>query len=219
MKNKKIMDRLALLRNRMEEYGIDYYMMPTSDFHNSEYAADFFKVREYFSNFTGSNGTLVVAKEWAGMWTDGRYFIQAERETEGTGITLYRMMNEGVPAINEYLQENMQKGQCLGFDGRVISAEIGEELEADLAEKSIRFRFDQDLAEEVWTDRPQLPCHDLYVLSDELCGKSFAQKTAEVRKQMQEYKTDAYLLCKLDDIMWLSVVLNTATDPSKYPDI
>ena len=204
MKNKKIMDRLALLRNRMEEYGIDYYMMPTSDFHNSEYAADFFKVREYFSNFTGSNGTLVVAKEWAGMWTDGRYFIQAEREMEGTGITLYRMMNEGVPTINAYLRENMQNGQCLGFDGRVISAEIGEELEADLAEKSIRFRFDQDLAEEVWTDRPQLPCHDLYVLSDELCGKSFAQKTAEVRKQMQEYKTDAYLLCKLDDIMWLT---------------
>ncbi|MBP7349106.1 MAG: aminopeptidase P family N-terminal domain-containing protein [Butyrivibrio sp.] len=204
MENRKIMDRLAILRSKMEEDGIDYYMIPTSDFHNSEYAADFFKVREYFSNFTGSNGTLIVSKDWAGMWTDGRYFIQAEREMEGTGVTLYRMMDEGVPTINAYLYENMQEGQCLGFDGRVISAEIGEELENDLAEKNIRFRFDKDLAEEVWTDRPQLPCHDLYVLSDALCGKSFAQKTAEVRKQMREYKTDAYLLCKLDDIMWLT---------------
>ncbi|MCH4190866.1 MAG: aminopeptidase P family N-terminal domain-containing protein [Butyrivibrio sp.] len=204
MENRKIQERLAALRSKMNDYGIDYYMMPTSDFHNSEYAADFFKVREYFSNFTGSNGTLVVSRDWAGMWTDGRYFIQAEREMEGTGVTLYRMMDEGVPTINEYLQQNMQDGQCLGFDGRVISAEIGEELEDDLADKKITFRFDRDLAQEVWTDRPALPCHEIYVLTDELCGKSFAQKLSDVRVRMKEYRTKAYLLCKLDDIMWLT---------------
>ena len=204
MENRKIQERLAALRGKMKDYGIDYYMMPTSDFHNSEYAADFFKVREYFSNFTGSNGTLVVSGDWAGMWTDGRYFIQAEREMEGTGVTLYRMMDEGVPTINEYLQQNMQDGQCLGFDGRVIAAEIGEELEDDLAEKKITFRFDRDLAQEVWTDRPALPCHEIYVLTDELCGKSFAQKLSDVRARMKEYRTKAYLLCKLDDIMWLT---------------
>ena len=88
MENVAVKNRLSLLRAKMQEYGIDYYMMPTSDFHNSEYAADFFKAREYFTGFTGSNGTVVVSKDWAGLWTDGRYFIQAEKEIEGTGVTL-----------------------------------------------------------------------------------------------------------------------------------
>lgn len=87
MENVVIKERLAGLRESMKNSGIDYYMMPTSDFHNSEYAADFFKVREYFCGFTGSNGTLVVSQDWAGIWTDGRYFIQCAKEIEGTGVT------------------------------------------------------------------------------------------------------------------------------------
>jgi Xaa-Pro aminopeptidase len=116
MENVAVKNRLSLLRAKMQEYGIDYYMMPTSDFHNSEYAADFFKAREYFTGFTGSNGTVLVSSDWAGLWTDGRYFIQAEKEIEGTGVTLYRMGNEGVPTLSEYLKDNIKKGQVLGFD-------------------------------------------------------------------------------------------------------
>lgn len=101
-------------------------MMPTADFHNSEYVNDYFKVREYFSNFTGSNGTLLVWKDGAGLWTDGRYFIQAEAELEGTGVELFRMLQEGVPTIEEFLEQNMQQGQTLGFDGRVIAAMDGK---------------------------------------------------------------------------------------------
>ena len=188
----------------MEKEGIDYYMMPTSDFHNSEYSADFFKVREYFCGFDGSNGTLVVSQSEAGMWTDGRYFIQAENQMKGTGVTLYRMMEAGVPTISEYLKTNMKAGQTLGFDGRVISTSIGEDLEKKLSANGVTLKIDKDLADEVWTDRPSLPCHDMYVIPDELCGKSFSEKLSQVRSKMEEYGTTFHLLSKLDDIMWLT---------------
>ena len=202
--NKEIKNRLSQLRKKMKENGIDYYMIPTADFHNSEYSADYFKTREYFCGFTGSNGTLVVAKDWAGMWTDGRYFIQAEREMEGTGVTLYKMGEEGVPTITEYLLSNMTAGQVLGFDGKVVPACEGIEYEKKLKKKQVKIKYDKDLAMEVWTDRPALPCNPIYVLSDELCGKSFDEKLSDVRNFMKENEAKAYLLCKLDDICWLT---------------
>ena len=202
--NTVIRERLASLRAKMKETGIDYYMMPTSDFHNSEYSADFFKVREYFCGFDGSNGTLVVSKDFAGMWTDGRYFIQAENQMKGTGVDLYKMMEPGVPTISEFLVDNMKEGQVLGFDGRVISTSIGQDLEKKLSKVKATLKIDTDLAEEVWQERPALPCHDMYVLSDELCGKSFKEKLSDVRKKMEEEGTSAHLLSKLDDIMWLT---------------
>ncbi|WP_035780210.1 aminopeptidase P family protein [Butyrivibrio sp. LB2008] len=202
--NKIIKNRLEQLRKKMKENGIDYYMIPTSDFHNSEYAADFFKTREYFCGFDGSNGTLVVSDKEAGLWTDGRYFIQAENQLAGTGVILYKMGEEGVPSIDEYLEDKMNLGEVLGFDGRVVSAEIGEELEKRLKNKKAEFKIGKDLAEEVWTGRPALPCHDMYVLSDELCGKSFKEKLNDVRAKMKKYGTSMHLLSKLDDIMWLT---------------
>ncbi len=204
MENKVIRDRLSALRQKMSANGIDYYLMPTSDYHNSEYAADFFKVREYFCGFTGSNGTLVVSKDWAGMWTDGRYFIQAEREMKGTGVELYRMGEEGVPTITEYLVENMNPSEVLGFDGKVVPAAEGLGYEKKLAKKQVKIKYDRDLAAEVWADRPQLPCNPAYILSDELCGKSFQEKLTDIREEMAKNKAKAYLLCKLDDICWLT---------------
>ncbi len=202
--NTVIKERLSNLRKSMEKEGIDFYIMPTSDFHNSEYSADFFKVREYFCGFDGSNGTLVVSRDEAGMWTDGRYFIQAENQMKGTGVVLYRMLEPGVPTITEYLKENVKDGQTVGFDGRVIPTSFGEGLEKDLSFKKVNFKFEKDLAQEIWTDRPALPCHDMYVLSDELCGMSFAEKLALLRAKMKEYGTKVHILSKLDDIMWLT---------------
>ena len=202
--NTVIKDRLLRLREKMAEEGIDYYMMPTSDFHNSEYSADFFKVREYFCGFDGSNGTLVVSADEAGMWTDGRYFIQAENQMKGTGVVLFKMLEPGVPTITEYLLNNMKEGQVLGFDGRVVSTSIGENLEKKLSEKKVSLKYDKDLAEEVWTERPALPCHDMYVLPDDLCGMSFKEKLTVVREKMAEKGCKFYLLSKLDDIMWLT---------------
>ncbi|MCR4762571.1 MAG: aminopeptidase P family protein [Lachnospiraceae bacterium] len=201
--NDIIRERLARLRAWMARHRLDYCLFPTADFHNSEYVADFFKAREYFCGFTGSNGTLVVSNDWAGMWTDGRYFIQAEKEMAGTGVTLFRMADEGVPTINEYLKAHMRPGETLSFDGRVLSARLGLGLEEDLLPNGIRITYDTDPAEGAWPDRPALPCHDLFLVEDELAGASAADKLAQVREKMKEAGADRHLLSGLDDICWL----------------
>ncbi len=198
-----IKERLQSLREKMRENGIDYYMIPTADFHNSEYVSDYFKVREFFSNFSGSNGTLVVWQEGAGLWTDGRYFIQAEKELEGTGIKLFRMLDDGVPTIKEFLADNMKNGQVLGFDGRVLSAREGKGFENVLESKKISVRYDKDLAEQIWLDRPSFPSGNVTVLEEKYAGESIDSKISRVREKMKEDDADGFLLTKLDDIMWL----------------
>ncbi len=203
MENKVIQERIAVLRARMKAEGIDYYMIPTADFHSSEYVNDYFKVREYFCNFSGSSGTLLVWQEGAGLWTDGRYFIQAQKELEGTTVTLFRMQVEGVRTITEFLQENMKKGQTLGFDGRVISAGEGKGYEKKLAEKKIQFAYLKDLSAEIWTDRPAFPAGAVKVLDEEIAGKSFEEKRSQVMEKVEKEGADRFLLTKLDDLMWL----------------
>ncbi len=203
MENTVIQARLKALREAMAATGMDYYMMPTADFHNSEYVNKYFTVREHFCGFTGSNGTLVVWQEGAGLWTDGRYFIQAERELAGTGVELFRMRNEGVPTIEDFLKENMKEGQTLGFDGRVVATGIGLDLEKKLEEKKINIVYDRDLAGEVWTDRPELPAGDVTVLPADIVGVDYEGKLAKVKEKVQEAKAECFFLSKLDDIMWL----------------
>ncbi len=203
MENKTIQKRLATLRRVMEELHVDYYMVTTADYHNSEYVSDYFKVRKYLCGFTGSNGTLVVSQRAAGLWTDGRYFIQAEKELAGTGVSLYRMGEEGVPTIEAYLREQLQEGESLGFDGRTISVNRGKHLEELLHEKQGKVVWDRDLAELVWQERPPFPASRVYVLPEEVTGKNVTEKLAEVREKLKEKKADALLLSKLDDIMWL----------------
>ena len=196
-------ERIDLLRKAMKEEGIDFYIIPTADFHNSEYVSDYFKVREFFSGFTGSNGTLVVSENVAGLWTDGRYFIQAEKELEGSGITLFKMQEEGVPTIEDYLLKNMSANGTLGFDGRVVDANYGLRLEKSLEKKKISIKFDFDFAESIWKNRPQIPCNMLFVLPFHYCGKTVEEKLNDVRKEMEEKETEFYFLSKLDDLMWL----------------
>lgn len=203
MENKIIQDRLAALRAQMQAKGIDFYMMPTADFHNSEYVNDYFKVREYFCGFTGSNGTLLVWREGAGLWTDGRYFIQAEKELEGTTVTLFRMQDEGVPTIEEFLAKNMQTGQTLGFDGRVVSAKDGQKYEEVVKGKEIRFVYGEDLADSIWTDRPAFPAGKVTVLDEALAGESVESKLERTYAQVEKDGAESLLLTKLDDLMWL----------------
>ncbi|MBQ7919760.1 MAG: aminopeptidase P family protein [Lachnospiraceae bacterium] len=195
--------RLQALRSAMQVQGIDFYLMPTADFHNSEYVNDYFKVREFFSGFTGSNGTLVVWQEGAGLWTDGRYFIQAERELAGSGIELFRMMQEGVPTISEFLAQSMMEGQTLGFDGRCVSAKGGAEYEEALADKNIKFVYRVDLAEGIWAERPAFPCGKTFGIKDEVAGAAINEKLSQVREQLKKDKAESIFLAKLDDIMWL----------------
>lgn len=204
-----VQERLTKLRNRMRAENIDYYMIPTSDYHNSEYVNDYFKVREYYSGFTGSNGTLVVGADSAGLWTDGRYFIQAEHELKGTGITLFRMQEEGVPDIPEYLKENMKEGQVLGFDGRCVGCKEGKALEKKLEGKNIRISFREDIAGGLWEERPKLPCGEAILLPEEISGQSVEEKLQAVRKRLHAAGADYLMLSKLDDIMWLFNIRGT----------
>lgn len=203
MENVQIRERLASLRAVMADAGIDYYMMPTADFHNSEYVNEYFKVREFFCGFTGSNGTLVVWQEGAGLWTDGRYFIQAERELDGTGVTLFKQGEEGVPTIKEFLNKEMSEGQTLGFDGRVVSADMGLGFEKSFESKKVKIAYVDDLSAKVWKDRPTLPCGKAFVIEDELAGESVKAKLSKVREKLSEVKAEGLLLTKLDDLMWL----------------
>lgn len=210
--NEQIRTRILAVRNKMKTENIDYYMVPTADFHNSEYVGDYFKMRAFLSNFTGSNGTLVIGMEEVGLWTDGRYFIQAETELMGTGITLFRMAEEGVPTITEYLEKNMQEGQTLGFDGRVVDATLGKNLEKKLASKHIKFAYEKDLVDDIWEDRPGLPSNPVMVLPEEICGATVKEKCDGVRKELDEKGAKYLVLSKLEDIMWLLNVRGRDTE-------
>lgn len=192
------MEQIAELRKRLKEEGIDYYIVPTADFHNSEYVGDYFKVRSFLSGFTGSAGTLVVSEKEAGLWTDGRYFVQAASQLEGTGITLYKMAEENVPTIEEYLESNVKDGQVVGFDGRVMDAAFGKKLE-----KRFTLSYDKDVADAVWRDRPPLPATKVWIVPEKDCGMSVSEKLARVREKMAQQDAHHFVLSKLDDIMWL----------------
>lgn len=198
-----IKERLGKLRDAMEEAGIDCYLIPTSDYHDSEYVSGFFEVRKYFSGFTGSAGTLVVGRTEAALFTDGRYFIQAARELEGTGIQLMKMGEPGVPTVNEYLDKLLGEGQTLGFDGRVVQAKEAAGYEKMLEKKQGKIVWDKDLAEGIWQDRPRIPGSPAYILDERYCGEAVEKKLVRVREKMKEEGADVHILTTLDDIAWL----------------
>ena len=140
-----IKERLWKLREVMKQEGVQCLVIPTSDYHNSEYVSDYFMARRYFSGFTGSAGTLVVAEDQAALFTDGRYFIQAARELSGSDITLMKMGEPGVPEVKDYIKEILKKGQKLGFDGRVVDTAEGEHIAKALSGKKVRISEGEDL--------------------------------------------------------------------------
>lgn len=195
--------KLEKLRSLMKAENMNYYVIPTDDFHGSEYVGDYFKTRAWISGFSGSAGTLVIGEDFAGLWTDGRYFLQAAQELEGTGIDLMKMGEAGVPTIIEYLKEHMEEGMTLGFDGRCVSAGFVEALKAALGDKGIHISYEKDLAGEIWEDRPALSRKPAWFLEDEECGASAKEKIAAVREEMKKKGAESLLLTSLDDIAWL----------------
>lgn len=196
-------ERIHHLRALMAENHIDAYIVPTSDFHESEYVGDYFKARKYMSGFTGSAGTLVVTLTEAGLWTDGRYFIQAARQLDGSEITLYKMGEEGVPAIEEFLQDKMPEHGVLGFDGRVINTRFGLKLKDKLTDKNVTVAYEKDLVDSIWTDRPNLPKEPAFLLDVKYAGKSSVHKLTEVRTEMKKQAATVHIITSLDDIAWL----------------
>lgn len=187
----------------MKEKKIDAYLVPTDDFHGSEYVGDYFKCRKYITGFTGSSGTAIITQDMAGLWTDGRYFIQAADQLRDTTIELFKSGEPGVPIVHQFLNDKLEEGMCLGFDGRTVSAREVEELQELLQKKHITFSVNDDLIGEIWEDRPVLSCEPVMELDIRWTGKSRADKIAEIREQMKAKEADTFILTSLDDIAWL----------------
>lgn len=199
----EIRERIARLRERMRERRIDAYLVPTADYHESEYVGEHFACRKYITGFTGSAGTALIGRDWAGLWTDGRYFVQASAQLEGSGVELMRMGEEGVPTLEDYLAEHLPVNGILGFDGRVVNGRTGERLRERLEEKNISFAYTESLIGEIWEDRPPLPMEPVWILEESFAGQPAREKIAWLREEMKRNRATVHILTTLDDIAWL----------------
>ncbi len=195
-------ERISALRALMEERGYDAYMVPTDDNHQSEYVGEHFKARAFITGFTGSAGTAVITKEAAGLWTDGRYFIQAEQQLSGNGVKLFKMGEPGVPTVEEFIADVLPEGGTLGFDGRVVAMGEGQALEAAAAKKNGKIDYSTDLIDKIWEDRPALSEEPAFALGIEYTGESTESKLKRIRKAMEEEGADIHIIAALDDVCW-----------------
>lgn len=209
----EVSERVAALRKRMEEKGIDAYVVPTADFHQSEYVGEHFKARAFMTGFTGSAGTAVFTREEAGLWTDGRYFIQAAQQLTGSGVELRKMGEPGVPKISEYLKSVLPENGVIGFDGRTVGVDEGETYEKIAAEKGGRLVYDIDFVDEFWEDRPPLSEKKAFKLDIQYAGESVESKLGRVREAMKKAGASLHIITSLDDIGWL---LNVRGDDVDY---
>lgn len=199
----EVNDRVQMLRKLMREQGIDAYLVPTADYHESEYVGEYFKCRHFLTGFTGTAGTAVITADKAGLWTDGRYFVQAESQLSGSCVRLFRMGDPGVPSIGEFLREEIPQGGVLGFDGRVVSDEVGRELLSALEDKQVSVSDSRDLVGEIWTERPPMSCEPVWILEERFAGMKTEDKLDCVRSVMREKGCDVHLMTMLDEIAWL----------------
>ncbi len=197
-----IAERITALRALMAERGYDVYMVPTDDNHQSEYVGEHFKARAFITGFTGSAGTAVITKDEAGLWTDGRYFIQAAQQLEGTGVTLFKMGEPGVPTVEDYIADVLPQNGTLGFDGRVVAMGEGQALVDAVAPKNGNINYSEDLIDLIWEDRPSLSEKPAFALGEEYTGESTASKLERIRKAMKEAGANVHVIAALDDVCW-----------------
>lgn len=195
-------ERIAKLRTLMEEKGIDIYVVPTADFHQSEYVGEHFKARKFITGFSGSAGTAVITKTGAYLWTDGRYFIQAAKQLEGSTVELMKMGEPGVPTIHEFLADTLPENGTLGFDGRVVSMGEGQDYESIATEKHGKIVYEYDLIDHIWEDRPALSEEPVFALNLKYTGETVASKLSRIREDMKNAGATAHVLTTLDDICW-----------------
>lgn len=196
-------EKITVLREKMQEREMDAYLIPTDDYHMSEYVGEHFKEREYMSGFSGSAGTLLVTQTRALLWTDGRYFLQAQEQLENTSIELMKMGQPGVQTVTEFLAEMLPVHGIIGFDGRTVTAAYVERLLQKAAGKQVTVAAGEDLVDEIWKDRPPVSKEPVWELSVEYAGVSREDRLADIHRQMEQDGTDALLLTTLDEIAWL----------------
>ena len=195
--------RIEKLRELMSENGIDAYIVSNSDPHQSEYVAEYWKGRSFISGFTGSAGTVVITKDDGGLWTDGRYYIQAAKQLEGSGIRLFKAAEPNVPSYIEWLKDTLEAGNCVGFDGWVFSTNTANEMERSFNQKGLKISKDLNLLNNIWEDRPLLSSNSAFNHELKFTGKSTLEKLTEVRAEMKKKNVDYYIISSLDDIAWL----------------
>lgn len=196
-------EQLIKLREQMRLEGIDTYLIPMDDFHQSEYVGDYFRCIEYITGFTGSAANVVVTKEEAKLFTDGRYFVQAAAQLQGSGIDLMKLGQPEVPSLDDYISQVTPEGGFLGFDGRCVDYKHGQTLRDQLAEHAAAVRSDLDLVGRIWEDRPALPVSRVWVLEEKWSGQPAAEKLAQLRGEMKRLGADIHVITSLDDIAWL----------------
>ena len=194
---------LSALRDKMNKAGIDAWIAPTADPHSCEIPPAHWQTRKWLSGFNGSAGTLVILKDKAGLWTDGRYFIQAEQQLKGSGITLFKDGLENVASIDEWISDNVSDGACVGFDGKSTPYSTYRNLRSSLLDKNIVFKTDVDLLDFVWLDRPEVPDKAIFEHDIKFTGKSRVEKLDEVRSMMKVKQADWFLVSALEDIAWM----------------
>ncbi len=199
----EIKERVACLHELMKKKGIDVYVVPTADFHQSEYVGAHFKVIEYITGFSGEGGVAVFTQDEARLWVDGRFFIQGAIQLKGTTVELMKIGEPGVPAMTDYLDGIMSDGMVLGFDGRTVSVGEGQEY-ADIAEKNgAKVVYTEDLVNEIWEDRPLLSTEPAFILDVKYAGETVESKLARIREEMKAAGTNTHILTTLDDIDWM----------------
>ena len=199
----QIRDRIAAFRERMKSDHFAVVIVPTADSHASEYIADHFKTRQWLSGFTGSAGTMVVGLEESALFVDGRYFIQAEHQLEGSGVTLMRMGTAGTPTLEEYVASLLHENDALGMDFGVVSERFAENMREKAAMKGALLRDTGDWFGGLWKDRPALPQDKAFILEEKYAGRSVQDKIAAIRKVMSERGAKLHVLNVLDDIAWI----------------
>lgn len=201
--NVTINEKLALLRGKMRENGIDAFYVPTADPHMSEYIAPCYQSRAWISGFNGSAGQALIFADDARLWTDGRYFIQAEKQLEGSEFHLMKQGTPGYPKLYEYIVKHLPKGGTLGVNGELLSRSEVEKLEKLAADEGFSLALDKPLVEAVWTDRPAPPEAPIFLLDDCYSGRPTEDKLTDLRKHLEDKGYDAALFGRLDDIAWL----------------
>ena len=195
-------ERLSALRKIMKEKGITMLIVPTADFHQSEYVGEHFKERMFITGFTGSAGTALIGLEEARLWTDGRYFIQAAKQLEGTTVQLMKMFEPGVPSLEAFLEEHLKEGDTLAFDGRAVSVGEGQEYARIAEKKKAKILYDEDFVDPVWKDRPALSEEPAFDLEEKYAGESVSSKMARIRKEMEDAGCNTHIVSTLDDTCW-----------------
>ena len=208
-------NKILTLQEIMVNENIHATIIPTDDYHLSEYVCDYFKGRAYLSGFTGSAGVLLVLQNEALLWTDGRYFIQAEKQLY-SNVKLMRMGDDKVPSLDEYLLSKLNRNEMVAVDGRVFNFDYITKLKEKLSKASILFNSTCDLVSRVWDNRPKLPCGKAFLLDEPFSGKKSSDKLKKIRKQMQMYHANIHIVTQLDDIAW---ILNVRANDLPYSPV